>query len=69
MAEQANQRIPAGLVFFEGQEKPRQYVIFQKATLWGQQEMEIFTTSGIRMTYPFLDAEQAEIRREGDQWI
>ena len=68
---QANGRpdVPAGLVFFEGQEKPRQYVIFDKVRVEGQKDMEIFTTSGIQMTYPFLDPLQCEIRFEAGKWI
>jgi hypothetical protein len=50
--------IPAGLVFFEGLEKPRQYVIFQKAVIRGQQEMDVFTPSALQLSYPFLDPEQ-----------
>ena len=54
--------VPAGLVFFEAQEKPRQYVIFDKALIRGRQEMDVFTPSGLQLTYPFLDEEQCEIR-------
>ncbi len=39
---------PAGLVFFEAQEKPRQYVIFDKAQILGKREMDVFTTSSRR---------------------
>ncbi len=60
---------PAGLIFFEAQEKPRQYVIFDQAVIRGQQEMDVFTTSSLQLTYPFLDAEQCEIRYENGQWI
>ena len=52
---QARPETPAGLVFFEAQEKPRQYVIFDKALIKGCQEMEIFTPTGLQLTYPFLD--------------
>ena len=44
---QARPETPAGLVFFEAQEKPRQYVIFDKALIKGCQEMEIFTPTGL----------------------
>ncbi len=60
---------PAGLVFFEAQEKPRQYVIFDRAVMRGQQEMDVFTTSSLQLTYPFLDEEQCEIRYEAGKWI
>ena len=62
-------RKPAGLVFFEGQEKPRQYVIFEKAEIRGQCDMEVFTTSSLQLTYPFLDKEQAEIFLKDGRWI
>ena len=55
---------PAGLVFFEAQEKPRQYVIFDRALVRGKQEMDVFTTSALQLAYPFLDEEQCEIRFE-----
>jgi len=61
--------IPAGLVFFEAQEKPRQYVIFDRALIRGQQEMDVFTTSSLQLMYPFLDPEQMEIRYEDGKWI
>ncbi len=60
---------PAGLVFFEAQEKPRQYVIFDRAVIRGRQEIEVFTTSSLQLTYPFLDEEQCEIRYENGKWI
>lgn len=60
---------PAGLVFFEAQEKPRQYVIFDKARIRGGQEMDVFTTTALQLTYPFLDAEQCEIRYEEGKWL
>ena len=60
---------PAGLVFFEAQEKPRQYVIFDKAVIRGQQEMDVFTTSTLQLMYPFLDPEQFEIRYEEGKWL
>ena len=60
---------PAGFVFFEANEKPRQYVIFDKALIRGQQEMDVFTTSGMQLSYPFLDSEQCEIRYENGEWI
>ena len=60
---------PAGLVFFEAQEKPRQYVIFDRATIRGQQEMDVFTTSSLQLAYPFLDEEQCEIRYDAGKWI
>ena len=60
---------PAGLVFFEAQEKPRQYVIFDKAEIRGSQEMDIFTTTSLQLSYPFLDEHQCEISYEGGRWI
>lgn len=60
---------PAGLVFFEAQEKPCQYVIFDKARIRGAQEMNIFTTSSLQLAYPFLDPEQCEIRYEDGKWL
>ena len=60
---------PAGLVFFEAQEKPRQYVIFDKAQILGKREMDVFTTSSLQLSYPFLDEEQCEIRYEDGKWI
>ena len=60
---------PAGLVFFEAQEKPRQYVLFDQAVIRGKQEMDVFTTSSLQLTYPFLDEEQCEIRYEDGKWI
>ena len=60
---------PAGLVFFEGLEKPRQYVIFHSATIEGQKEMDVFTTSSLQLNYSFLDPVQAQIRFEDGRWI
>ena len=60
---------PAGLVFFEAQEKPRQYVIFDKAVIKGHQEIDVFTTSSLQLEYPFLDEKQCEIRYEDGKWI
>ena len=62
-------RTPAGLVFFEGLEKPRQYVIFQQAKILGQREMDVFTTSSLQLAYSFLDPEQCEIVYRDGQWI
>lgn len=59
---------PAGLVFFEEQEKPRQYVIFSRAEVRGQCNMEIFTTTSLQLEYPFLDEHQCEIYNENGQW-
>ena len=59
----------AGLVFFEGQEKPRQYVIFHRATVRGQCPMEVFTTSSLQLEYSFLDKEQCEIWQENGKWF
>ena len=58
----------AGLVFFEGQEKPRQYVIFHQALIKGQCPMEVFTTSSLQLEYSFLDKEQGEIYSENGSW-
>ena len=60
---------PAGLIFFESQEKPRQYVIFDRAVIRGRQEMDVFTTSSLQLSYPFLDEEQCEIRFEDGKWF
>ena len=60
---------PAGLVFFEAQEKPRQYVIFDRAKILGKRDMDVFTTSALQLSYPFLDEEQCEIRYEDGKWI
>lgn len=62
-------RRPAGLVFFEGQEKPRQYVIFNEARIRGQCGMEVFTTSSLQLEYPFIDKEQCDIYFDGGKWI
>ena len=59
----------AGLVFFEGQEKPRQYVIFHRATVRGQCPMEVFTTSSLQLEYSFLDKAQCEIWQENGKWF
>ena len=65
-----NRRIrPAGLVFFEDQEKPRQYVVFHKAEIRGQCDMEVFATSSLQLEYPFLDEHQCEIFLEDGQWF
>ena len=66
MPGQNKPSIPAGLVFFEGQEKPRQYVIFDKTVIQGQKDIEVFTTSSLQLAYPFLDEVQAEIRWEDE---
>ena len=58
----------AGLVFFEGQEKPRQYVIFRKAAIRGQCPMEVFTTSSLQLEYSFLDKDQGEISFVDGDW-
>ena len=42
----------AGLIFFEGKEKPRQYVIFQRALVKGQCSMEVFIRTCLRMFLP-----------------
>ena len=59
---------PAGLVFFEEHEKPRQYVIFSRAEVRGQCPMEIFTTSSLQLEYSFLDENQCEIFYENGRW-
>ena len=62
-------KLPAsGLVFFEGHEKPRQYVIFTNALIKGQSPMEVFTTSSLQLEYSFLDPEQGEIFPENGAW-
>ena len=60
---------PSCLVFFEENEKPRQYVIFHHMTLKGQCDMEVFTTQSLQLTYPYLDREQCEIFIEKGKWI
>ena len=59
----------AGLVFFEGQERPRQYVIFHSTLIKGQCPMEVFTTSSLHLEYSFLDKEQCEIVSENGKWF
>ncbi|MBQ1490484.1 MAG: hypothetical protein IIZ39_00875, partial [Blautia sp.] len=68
MATEEKKSCPAGLVYFEGLEDPRQYVIFHSATVEGQQGMEVFTTSSLKLTYPFLDQKQCTIYREEGKW-
>ena len=60
---------PAGLVFFEGQEKPRQYVLFHKAVIKGQSDMEVFTTTSLQLEYPFLAKEECEIYERDGVWF
>ena len=60
--------IPAGLVFFENQEKPRQYVIFERALIKGNCDSEVFTTTSLQLTYPFLDKTQGEITFRDGKW-
>ena len=59
----------AGLIFFEGKEKPRQYVIFQRALVKGQCSMEVFTTTSLQLEYSFLDKEQCEIYQRDGEWF
>ncbi len=59
---------PAGFIFFEGQEKPRQYVIFQRAIVKGGCNMEVFTTSSLQLEYSFLEEEQCEIYNDSGCW-
>ncbi len=66
MSEKTNK--PAGLVFFEAQEKPRQYVIFNTARIKGQCDMEVFTTSTLQLTYPFIDKDQCDLFKENGVW-
>ena len=69
MDKKAPVRLPAaGLVFFEGQEKPRQYVIFQDALIKGKCPMEVFTTTSLQLEYSFLDEKQGEIFSENGKW-
>lgn len=63
-----NSKPTAGFVFFEGHEKPRQYVIFDHTTIKGQCSMEVFTTSSLQLEYSFLDKEQSEIFVEEGKW-
>ena len=58
----------AGLVFFEKQEKARQYVIFHRTMIKGQCPMEVFTTSSLQLEYPFLEKKQCEIYQKGGKW-
>ena len=70
MAGTASERTPAaGLVFFEGQEKPRQYVIFRNARIKGSSPSEVFTTTSLQLEYSFLDEEQAEIYTRDGKWF
>ena len=68
MSAKAKKAPAAGLVFFEKQEKPRQYVIFEKALVRGRCQMEVFTTSSLQLEYSFLDPEQCEIWQEDGKW-
>ena len=69
MSRGNTEKLPAaGLVFFEGQEKPRQYVIFRKAVIRGRCPMEVFTTSSLQLEYSFLDPEQSEIFARDGRW-
>ena len=68
MTKGNGRRRPAGLLFFEGQEAPRQYVIFREALIKGQCDMDVFTTSSLQLEYDFLDKEQCRIWTEGDKW-
>ena len=58
----------AGLIFFEKQEKPRQYVIFRSAVIKGRCPMEVFTTSSLQLEYSFLASEQGEIFYDKGKW-
>ena len=69
MAGTDSQRTPAaGLVFFEGQEKPRQYVIFRNTRIKGSCPSEVFTTTSLQLEYSFLDTEQADIYTRDGKW-
>ncbi len=61
--------IPAGLVFFEEKEKPRQYVIFHHARIRGRCGMEVFTTTSLQLESSFLDKDQCDIYEEGGKWF
>ncbi len=62
-------RLPAaGLIFFEGQEKPRQYVIFHEAVIKGRCPVEVFTTSSLQLEYSFLAEEQSQIFARDGKW-
>ena len=61
-------QVPAGLIFFEGHEKPRQYVLFKRAVIKGRCPMEVFTTTSLQLEYPFLDEEQCEIFLDKGEW-
>ncbi len=69
MSREQTKTSAAGLIFFEGQEKPRQYVIFHRALVRGQCPMEVFTTSSLQLEYSFLDKEQCEIWQENGKWF
>ena len=60
--------LPAGLIFFEGQESVRQFVIFGSTRIKGQCPKEVFTTSSLQLEYPFLEKEQGEFFRENGKW-
>ena len=59
---------PAGLVFFIGQEKPRQYVVFEEVTFHGQNETEVCTPRSLLLTCPFLCKDQARIFLKNETW-
>ena len=61
--------VPAGLVFFEGKEHPRQYVVFRDSVVKGQCKSEVFTPSSLQLEYPFLDPEQCRIYYYKGEWI
>ena len=62
-------RPPAGMLFFEKQEKPRQYVIFDHTVVKGQCAMDVFTPSSLQLQYSFLDTEQCEIFQKNGKWF
>ena len=69
MQEKKKKKMPAaGLVFFEGNEKPRQYVIFHRTLIKGRCPAEVFTTTSLQLEYSFLEPEQCEIYAEDGEW-
>ena len=70
MSATSRAKMPAAsLIYFEAQEKPRQYVIFHNTVLCGQSPMEVYTTTRLQLEYPFLDKEQCKIYTRDGKWF
>ncbi|MCR4891743.1 MAG: ATP-binding cassette domain-containing protein [Lachnospiraceae bacterium] len=63
-----NRNSPAGLVFFEEKEKPRQYIIFHNVKI-GKGEEEVIAPHKLVLNYPFLDEDQCEISNRDGHWV